>query len=102
MARKREVDPFDAGARRDLELALPSYLAARRWFGGKARKIARVEILDAVPLPGGSREARFALSRVEYAEGEAETYAAPLAFASGERGEQVRRALPAATRRARV
>ena len=88
--------PFEAAARRALEPALPGYLATRRWFGGKARSIARVEILDAVPLPGGPREARFVLLRVTYAGGEPETYAVPLAFAAGERGEQVRRALPAA------
>ncbi len=95
-APRGRVDPFDASWRRALEPALPGYLAARRWFGGKARSIARVELLDAVPLPDGSREARFALLRVAYLEGEAETYAVPLAFATGERGEQVRRALPAA------
>src|SRR5919197_824242 len=67
---------LDERARAALEPALPRYLAARRWFGGKARTIQRVEILDAVPVPIGERQARFALLPVAYAQGEPDIYAA--------------------------
>lgn len=76
-------EAFDGDARRALEAALPGWLAGRRWFGGKARPVARVEILDAVPLAMGERVARFALLRVHYATGGSERYALPLAFAGG-------------------
>ncbi len=33
---------------------LPAYLAGRRWFGGKARHIARVELVDALPVRLGA------------------------------------------------
>ncbi|MFL5274440.1 MAG: maltokinase N-terminal cap-like domain-containing protein, partial [Anaeromyxobacteraceae bacterium] len=87
---------LDGAARASLEPALPRYLVGRRWFGGKARTIRRVEVLDSVPVPSPPRNARFALLRVSYAEGDPELYALPLAFASGARAAEVRRTLPGA------
>src|SRR6185369_7375070 len=87
---------LDGAARASLEPALPRYLVGRRWFGGKARTIRRVEVLDSVPVPSPPRDARFALLRVSYVEGDPELYALPLAFASGARAAEVRRTLPGA------
>jgi len=69
-----------------LEAALPAVLAARRWFGGKARTVRAVRLAEAVPLAAG---AVLALLDVDYTEGEAESYALPLAFAAGERAREI-------------
>jgi 1,4-alpha-glucan branching enzyme len=87
---------LEGEARARLEAALPRFLAGRRWFGGKARTIARVELLDAAPLGDGDAAHRLLLLRVSYAEGEPETYSLPVAFAAGERAARVRADLPGA------
>ncbi|HUF53374.1 MAG TPA: maltose alpha-D-glucosyltransferase [Dehalococcoidia bacterium] len=73
------------------ERALPAYLNGRRWFGGKARQITGVEIVDAIELNGspGGYDASLAFVRVAYVDGEPETYVLPIAFARGKRAERV-------------
>src|SRR5512133_2293768 len=73
-------------ARGRLEDELPRYLAGCRWFGGKARRVARIELIDAVPL----ERSRLLLLRVAYAEGDAEVYALPLELVSASEAEGVR------------
>ncbi|MES1242606.1 MAG: maltose alpha-D-glucosyltransferase [Acidobacteriota bacterium] len=76
----------------DLETALQDLLPTRRWFGGigeKTRTIRHVSISESIPLEPD--DTRLALVGVEYTDGEPETYALPLAFARGERAEQVLR-----------
>ncbi len=87
---------FSGAGKAALEAALPAYLMGRRWFGGKARDLVSVEILDAVPVPTTAGEARFLLSRAVYREGEAELYALPVAFATGARAGELRRSSPQA------
>ncbi len=65
--------------REELEEILPAYLHGRRWFGGKARRVLSTRIVDAIAVPYGGAWAYLALIRVEYAVGESETYALPLA-----------------------
>jgi len=77
-----------------LENILPAHLRARRWFGGKARRIKSTEIVDAVPIPYDEVRAYITLVQVEYADGDPETYVLPLTVASGERAEQVLRDAP--------
>jgi trehalose synthase-fused probable maltokinase len=77
-------DLFAGPGRARLESALPAWLAGRRWFGGKARALRAVSIVDAVPLPGGPDRPRLALAEVSFAEGPPETYVLPLTFAPGE------------------
>ncbi|HEX2642694.1 MAG TPA: putative maltokinase, partial [Thermoanaerobaculia bacterium] len=81
---------FDDSGRADLAAALAAALPSRRWFGGKARRIAGAQITEAIPL-GNSAEAAawIALVQVGYANGEPETYVVPLAFAAGEEAERV-------------
>jgi maltose alpha-D-glucosyltransferase/alpha-amylase len=81
-----------------LEAVLPYYLKARRWFGGKARTIRSVDILEAIPVVQARRRPQFyaALLKVHYFEGEPETYVLPLAFATGEWAEQVLSEFPQA------
>ena len=67
---------FGDDGRRWLESdVLPRWLPTRRWFGGKARAISRVEIEAAVPI---CELHRVLVVRVEYASGEPERYAVPL------------------------
>jgi 1,4-alpha-glucan branching enzyme len=79
-----------------LEAELPRWLVRHRWFGGKARTIERVELVDAAPIAAGDGAPRVALLRVRYGDGEPELYSLPLAFAAGARADEVRRALPGA------
>jgi maltose alpha-D-glucosyltransferase / alpha-amylase len=73
-----------ARGRGSLEDVLPGYLRERRWFGGKARTIKSARVQDAIPLDQTSGGVFLGLVYVEYTEGNPETYAIPLAFASGE------------------
>jgi maltose alpha-D-glucosyltransferase/alpha-amylase len=81
-----------------VEAILPYYLKARLWFGGKERTIRSVNILEANPFTQARGRPKFyiALLRVDYFEGEAETYMLPLAFATGERADQVLSEFPQA------
>jgi maltose alpha-D-glucosyltransferase / alpha-amylase len=80
--------------KRALENLLPGYIRTRRWFGGKARRIKSMEILDTVHFPQSSPPACLSLVRVEYTEGESDMYSFPLAFESGERAAQILRETP--------
>ncbi|MDB5049105.1 MAG: trehalose synthase [Fibrobacteres bacterium] len=72
---------------------LPAYLPRCRWFGGKSRSIAAVDIQDRVLAPDGAEWALVFL-HVEYAEGSAENYLLPLARAEGEAAAAVRAEAP--------
>ncbi len=85
---------FEARARAPLADALATYLRGRRWFGGKARRIRAVRILEALRMAYGESAAYVTLVHVDYTEGDAETYALPLAFAAGPRAIQVQQELP--------
>ncbi len=74
-----------------LEGVLPAYFQARRWFGGKARRLKKVTVCDSVPVPHGGATSYIALVRVDYTDGGEETYVLPLAFAEGERAGQLLR-----------
>ncbi len=77
-----------------LEKVLPRHLQKRRWFGGKARQIRGVSILDNFSIPYASSPAYLSLVRVEYAQGDPETYVLPLTFASGDRAKEVKEKSP--------
>jgi maltose alpha-D-glucosyltransferase/alpha-amylase len=90
--------------REQLAAVLPAVLRTRRWFGGKARAVRALTIEDAIPMGeaagnGGAARgpsAYLLLLRVEQSEGEPDTYALPVAFAAGERGERLAAARPEA------
>ncbi|HEX2030458.1 MAG TPA: maltose alpha-D-glucosyltransferase [Actinomycetota bacterium] len=81
---------------------LPGHLRGRRWFGGKGRRIRGAEVVDAIPVPrpDGERRTRtagyLAIVRVEYVEGEPESYLLPLAAATGLQAEELREWRPQA------
>jgi maltose alpha-D-glucosyltransferase / alpha-amylase len=71
-------------ARNALEAILPDYLAAQRWFGGKGRRMLSARIVETVVVPHSQTRSYLCLVKVEYPDGEPETYMLPLAFASEE------------------
>ena len=72
------------------EAVLPEYLRPRRWFGGKARRIQNCQIVEVIDLPGAvaGGDARLLLLRIDYVEGEPETYQFPIIFTTGESAER--------------
>ena len=79
---------FRGRGKGQLEEILPAFFKTRRWFGGKARRIKGVEILDAIPVPVPRATAFLTLVQVEYTEGDPDTYVLTLGFAMGERAAQ--------------
>jgi maltose alpha-D-glucosyltransferase / alpha-amylase len=89
LAWPRSLEGRGAGA---LETVLPAIVRNRRWFAGKARKIAHAYVDDVVPVPLAENSERvlMTLVRVEYLDGEPETYVVPLAYATGEDADRLR------------
>jgi maltose alpha-D-glucosyltransferase/alpha-amylase len=70
---------------------LPAFLATRRWFAGKGRRVRSARVDEAVPVGakanggrGSAPSAYLCFVEVQYAEGTAETYVLPLAYKTGE------------------
>ncbi len=80
---------FRGRGKGQLEEILPVFFKTRRWFGGKARRIKGLEILDAIPVPVPRATAFLTLVQVEYTEGDPDTYVVTLGFATGERAAQL-------------
>ncbi len=85
----RETRPF-------LSTVLLSHMRQRRWFGGKARQPRTASLRDFVSIPFDGSSAQFIFLNVEYTEGEPETYVIPIAFASGERANEIANEAPQA------
>lgn len=75
------ADLFRPGGRPALAAALLPFLQRQRWFGGKGRRVSAVDVTDVVPL---APTAVLTVVRVDYADGRAERYVAPLRFATAE------------------
>jgi len=73
------------------ENAVRSWMVNRRWFAGKARTIQSVSVSEAISMPpvGTSPGALLALVRVEYTEGEPDSYLLPLALAAEDDSTQL-------------
>src|SRR5690349_9225611 len=69
---------FLAALQRGLPSALPQFLIAQRWFGGKARTMRSVEVSDVIPFGPNSLRSWFTLVKVNYASAPVETYDLPL------------------------
>jgi maltose alpha-D-glucosyltransferase/alpha-amylase len=65
------------------EEALPALLATCRWFRGREKEIEEARILDVIPWSTGESPLTCFIVRVEYVEGEAETYPLWLTLSSG-------------------
>jgi maltose alpha-D-glucosyltransferase / alpha-amylase len=84
------------GARSGLEKILPDYLRSCRWFGGKARRIRSISLVEAVPLSFDSTKVFFTAAAVNYGDGEPESYFLPLTFMAGDRAVELQQAFPQA------
>ncbi|WP_322496950.1 maltose alpha-D-glucosyltransferase [Chloroflexus sp.] len=80
---------FYDGRQERLERVLPDYLRNRRWFGAKTRKIKQVNINEFARLDYAGGPAYLTLLNVQYVEGSPETYLLPMAYAEGERADQI-------------
>ena len=72
-----------------LEAVLLDYIRGRRWFRGKARAPWALQMLDVIPIHSPEFAANLVLIRVEYTEGEPETYILPLTSAPAEQADQI-------------
>jgi maltose alpha-D-glucosyltransferase/alpha-amylase len=85
---------FHDDNRAQVEAALQSWLPSRRWFGGKARPIKTVNMLDVLTVPMDGEKAFLLFVQVEYIQSEPETYTLPLACALGEKAGPICRDWP--------
>ena len=93
---ERTKEPLSSRLGRQLEnVVLPQYMMKSRWFGGKARVIQRMEIIEAIPIPMGEEDAKWLFIEVSYNEGLPEIYQLPVAFAFDEQARQLSEAHPA-------
>ncbi|WP_161888214.1 maltose alpha-D-glucosyltransferase [Pontibacter russatus] len=69
---------------------LPSYISQRRWFGGKARTVQRMQVVNNMPMPLGKAGASLLFIEVSYNEGLPELYQLPMAFATDEEEQELR------------
>jgi maltose alpha-D-glucosyltransferase/alpha-amylase len=81
-------------AKASLEKAFHSYLKRSSWFGTRSSTITSVQIQDAIPIRSESGEAFFALTKVNFSGGDAETCVLPCAFATGEQSEKIAKSSP--------
>ena len=63
-----------------LEGVLPYYLRARRWFGGKARNIASVSVVDVMPVEHAGGRSYVTILRVSYEDGAYQHYVLPISI----------------------
>ncbi len=77
-------------AREKLEsVILPSYLKERRWFGGKAREIQQLQILEDIAMGKNSMAVHLLFLEVQYTEGLPEVYLLPVVFATAENAKEI-------------
>ncbi len=79
---KHELQPF-------LATVLLSHMRQKRWFGSKARRPRAASIRDFASIPFDGSSAQFVFLKIEYTDGDPETYLIPIAFASGERASEI-------------
>jgi maltose alpha-D-glucosyltransferase/alpha-amylase len=72
---------YKRGKKSSLEAALLDYVRQRRWFASKTRRSTSSEIEDVIIMPCDGGEAHVILFKMEYSEGEPETYLFPISFA---------------------
>jgi len=80
---------YKRGRKPALEAALLNYVKQRRWFASKTRRTVSTETEDFITVPYDSQEAHLILFRIDYSEGESETYLLPITFAMEEQARQV-------------
>lgn len=69
--------------------ALSEYLKKCRWFGGKARKIKRVKVVESFTIGKNPSDSQLLFLNVEYTQGDPETYLLPLGFVPTDKSEKI-------------
>jgi maltose alpha-D-glucosyltransferase/alpha-amylase len=95
--RGNPADALKGGAKAPLNRVLPSYLAERRWFRDKSRRIRSTEITDVIAVPSpGSRTpvGHLVVVEVNLDQGLPETYVLALAFAADDEAAEIRKWRP--------
>lgn len=82
--------------RAEFEQLLPAFLAASRWFGGKAKTIRSAKLADILQEQDGDGSMVLGLIDVSYHEGGADTYALPMTAAFDMEADRIRRDHPQA------
>ena len=88
------ADALTGAGRARLEDILTGYFPSRGWVDEKARRIKGARILDSLPVDRGPTAPRIVLVRIEYVEGDPETYSVPLALAADDKAERLRAESP--------
>jgi maltose alpha-D-glucosyltransferase/alpha-amylase len=82
---------LEGSARQELERSvLPGFLRARRWFGGKARRVEAVRLADWGDLPAEGARAFPVLLEIAFADGGTDLYFLLLAVTAGGLDEALR------------
>jgi maltose alpha-D-glucosyltransferase/alpha-amylase len=88
---------FDGHVRTLVEQeGLPAFLRRQRWFGGKARSIARAVVGDWLMLTRTATPTLLAIVDVDYEDGPADRYFVPMALIDGAEADSVLRSAPEA------
>ncbi|MFB2833112.1 maltose alpha-D-glucosyltransferase [Floridanema evergladense] len=77
-----------------LELILSDYLYNCRWFNGKDRTIQSTQIMEAIPVIYKDLAAQIIWLKVDYIQGEPDTYLLPLAYTEGEKAIAIEAEMP--------
>ena len=80
---------FKGTVREEVERALHDYLPGRRWFGGKARSVKSVQVIEVLPMRGVEPLTCMLLIGVDYTHEESDTYSIHLTWAAGEEAGRV-------------
>ncbi|MDX2230035.1 MAG: maltose alpha-D-glucosyltransferase [Leptolyngbyaceae cyanobacterium bins.349] len=73
-----------ADLKTQLETHLPDYLLRYRWFEGRTRTVQAAQITEAIAIPYKDRVAELIWLRVDYTQGNPQTYLLYLGYAAGE------------------
>jgi maltose alpha-D-glucosyltransferase/alpha-amylase len=68
---------------------LPLYITGCRWFGGKARRIRQIKILENIAIGKSSQVTHMLFLNVIYTEGLPDIYLLPISFLTGNEAEKI-------------
>src|SRR5260370_36093611 len=75
---------LEGAARQALERSvLPAFIAPQRWFGGKARRLEGIRVVDWGQVPAGDCLAFLTLCATDFADGSSDLYCLSLGVTSG-------------------
>jgi maltose alpha-D-glucosyltransferase / alpha-amylase len=73
-----------------LKKVMPFYINKCRWFGGKARKIQDIDVIEKTAIDHGKQRFFWLLLEIKYTEGLPEFYQLPIALAKEDEEEELR------------